>query len=696
MNITPQDILIHQGGKTIWLSHDFLLKVCSGITEEYMRKVRAKYKKSVWPSWRDRDLLPDTGKSWRWGKANNTYYYAWQNIPNRAPAFYRDKLPSEQELLNYGNDQATETPFEKAFKEALRSDYKQYLHCYNECTPTQQKNLSIYAAVIKTAVDYITLHKINTSRYDFFNQLASWIKSNNIPYAPKNPRILKEDKIMPLLNDKELSVTDIVKLKRSGNKNAHREFADEEIRSWIMQMKATGANYTEEHTYRKVKQMCLLTNKPVPSRRWIGTNFNETHNMRYITAHKNFGKKGRFANPYTGHQRFQNALYAGDCWQVDGTRVNILPHMHEDSKGEKSNRYLYIIAVRDVHSGDVLGYTYTYNENRWVVHEALRMAVQNTGYLPYEIIFDKYPGHNTPEAKSNVEMLEHLGVTVRMEASTTIKQNLERWFGTMQTVFLQDSHYYYGEGVKSRRRSAHRSEEFAKRMAKEAKAADFDWQQACNHYNTVLEAYRQTPYKEWSKKHSTVDASPAELHDISEKPNVRMLEEQEIVYLFGLRKKIKFRGQGLLPITINHVDFQYRCTDYNIVSNYAEVEICYDLEDLSHIHIYKASDNKVIKQYLGRVEEERMAQRYGPGADWGVVAENAAKIKRLEEQKEEEFQRAIAVGEDITGILYPMMVTKQESEEQESRMLNNRFGLGDKNTHDEGDGDLDIDITSNY
>ena len=697
MQVLPTDIYINNG--TIWLSQDCIMRVCN-ISYNYLGKVRTAYKKEIRDSWSDRSILPDTGKSWRWAKVNGNYYYAYNNIPEKHPTNYRSLLPKPEELAVIAvSAPSQEDCFENHFKQALKEDYKKYLHLYNECTPAQQSNISRYAALLQAAVEYIATNNINTSKNAFFDRLAAWAKANLVPYAPTTGRILKE-KILEVQTGADIS--QIAHLPRTGNQNASREFSDEEIRSWVLQMKHTGRNYTDTYIIKKVREMCRLTGKPIPSQRWIGTNVTEQHNVRYLSAEHNFGEGSRFAKGYSGYQRFKNALHAGDCWQVDGTRVNILPHKGEkqvvdkktgEVKTVKAMLYLYIVSVRDVHSGDILGYTYTYNEDRWAIHEALKMAVKEAGYLPYQIIFDKFPGYNTPEGQAYLTELEHMGVEVTVSSSKRVKQHLERWFGTMQTVFLQESKYYYGEGVKSSNRYAHRSEAYMSRMAKEANREGFDFLDAARHYDSIIEAYRSTPYKEWSRKHSHIDASPRELHEMSEKPDVRILEEQDYFFLFGLRPKkpIKFRGQGLIELTIRGVDFTYRCTDYNIVSQYKEVMIAYDLEDLSHIHIYKPSDN-IIKQYLGRVEAEEQAQIYGSKPTWGVMATNKAKIVKLEQQQQEERQNVMAVGSDIVSLLNPMSVHKHDKEENESQYLNEKFGV--KQTP--FNGDLDIDITETY
>ena len=56
------------------------------------------------------------------------------------------------------------------------------------------------------------------------------------------------------------------------------------------------------------------------------------------------------------------------------------------------------------------------------------MAVENTGYLPYELITDRFPGHNTDEVKRLITHFKMLGVKVSITHKPTGKPHVERGF----------------------------------------------------------------------------------------------------------------------------------------------------------------------------------------------------------------------------------------------------------------------------
>ena len=67
---------------------------------EYLRtKGRSNYKLSVSPCHRSKDILPDTGKAWRYARINGQFYYDFDRIPDRKDTRYRSRLGNRDELL---------------------------------------------------------------------------------------------------------------------------------------------------------------------------------------------------------------------------------------------------------------------------------------------------------------------------------------------------------------------------------------------------------------------------------------------------------------------------------------------------------------------------------------------------------------------------------------------------------------------
>ncbi len=680
----PLDLLHRKAENELWISESYLLQLLPALSADYLRvKARPAYKQSVLKCYHKNTFLPDTGKAWRFSKQKGTFYYEFDSVPDKAPSMYRSQLPLRSELIELiktVKQQQAVTPLEEFLNPYLNQHYISFLPEYGECTKQQQTNLSKAAATLKAACDYIQENNIDFHKTDFFKAFTQLTKDLQLPYCSYNHRYFKGQCEAVLKHHQTIST--VIKLPRSQNNNAAKHSEDKEVESWITQMRMMGENYTNEHIIRKVKWMCQVCDKPIPSDRWIGSVM-ETHNHKWLTANTRFGSKGRHGQMYRGYIPGKNAMFAGDCWQVDGTRVNLI-----DFKLSDKNVFLYVVAVRDVHSGDVLGYSFDISENRWTVINALKMAVEEAGYLPYQIMFDRFPGHNTPEAENLFNDLKAWGTQIMFGHTATAKAKLERWFSTMQQVFMQDSKYYYGEGIMSRNKFAHRSKEYLQKVKSISKQEGWDFDKASDEAGQMIERYRNTPVNTYSRKFQFIDKAPAALHSDSEKPNVTIIQDFEILYLFGLRTQCKIKNEGIITLQIQNYPFVYRCTDAAIISKYDRVTVCYDLEDLSTIHLYEISDKKVLKTHLG-VARETTVQLYGPDAEWGKINEQKAVIKSLTEERQRQLNMKLAAGDEVS-ILLQGVVDKHSYENADAEITIQNLGLTESDSID------DYDVRNQY
>jgi hypothetical protein len=652
-----RDIIIrkNEGVQMPWLNQDYLLRLLLTLSEDYLRK-------------RCRPLFIQTGQGWEWEKINGSFYYRYEGIPNKAPTYYRNQLPTRYELIDMANDPVQEAPAEliaDVFAEYLNTHFTNYLHLYGNCNEKQQESLSKAAALIQGCIDHVTNNKIDVRKKDFWIEAATYFQQQDLKYIPHNFRCLK-DKVIAVMTGDQIS--DVIKLPRAGNDNRSL-FNDQEVRSWVLTLRGMGKNFTNSYIIRKIQYACAVTGKPVPSERWIGSIMEEP-NTNYLTALGRFGDNGRLAVMHKTYVPIKNALFAGDCWQMDGTRVNLIDHKHTYADGTKGMAYLYIVCIRDVHSGDILGYSYSLAEDRWMYLNALKMAVKETGYLPYQLVRDRFPGHDTEEYQNFETDIKNRGVKVTETSKATGKAQIERFFLTWQDCFMQDSDYYYGLGIKSRRKSAHRSEEYLKQMKAKARKEKFDFDGACDETDILLEAYRTTELCKYSRKHKQVEKSPKQLHADSEKPHVIEISSHQFTYLFGLKKELQIKRGGMITTEIQKYPFMYRCTDHNVISQYDKVLIVYQLEDLSTIHLYEISD-KAVKKYLGTANEIDAPQLYGPNAEFDKLNREQAIIREINLQREQEYSLKMASGSDIVSFLSPNSTPKHQYNMIEDNILNN-------------------------
>lgn len=667
MQLLPSDITTRadrNGQQTVWVSERLLVSHCDGLTELYLRKkARYAYAKTVPSNRRHQLIMPDTGAAWRYAKIKGAWYYDLDRIPDLAPTRYRSQLPDKDALLAMHQDaQAESRPngIETMVKRALKAEWRAFLPAYSGLTQQQAENLAKAAAILFAAIEYASTHNLDMRRLEFFSDLGAEIDRLGVPYLPGNARRLKE-KAMRVLGGE--APTEVITLPRMGNSNAKR-FDDPQVVAWLMTMRASGANYTATFIARKVATLCALNDKVAPSKSWL-EQFMAQHETKFLT-HARYGAGGRRAMPWKGYVPMAGAVYAGDCWMMDGTRMNFI----EFTEGNDKWAHLVVVMVYDVMSGAFVGRSYGLSENRWLYQDALAKAATQSGYLPYEIVTDRFPGHDTPEWTALTNKLQRSGTRLHVTHKMTGKARMERAIDTVQLVAMQESDKYYGQGVQSRRDFAHRSDEMLASMRRRARAEGWNMQRAIREAEAAFEAYNNTRYSDYARElRRAVDQSPAELHAESEKPHTAQFDWFEGLHLFGYSKRIQVRNQGMIVTEIQKVKYTYviGVEHYEIIKRHRDVVMYYDLEDLSRVQLFEPADNPADERYLCEALEQQAIQWHGPNRDERGMGQARARIAAIQERAKADLEAmtAGANADDLIGGGW----TKNRKEEAETAWL---------------------------
>lgn len=481
-----------------------------------------------------------------------------------------------------------------------------------------------------------------------------------VRYLPTNWRRLKEK--LEAVRVGGLPIWQVIDLPRAGNQNARR-LDDMEMELWIVQMRGMPQNFTSAHIIRKIRQMCELTGKRQPSESWLSAMLAApaTH---FLTSAGRYGERGKLGQVYREYTPVANALFADDAWQLDGTRVNFIPWKDENGR----EQFLYMVVCRDVHSGMILGCHFSLTEDRWAYVNALMMACRVTHSLPYEVVIDRFPGHNTPEWQTIQGRMEAIGVKVSYKHTAQGKAQMERWFGTLQSVFFQESPYYYGEGIQSRRPAAHRSAEYLKAVRKVATKEGWNMDTATREAMMCISRYNETPLNTYSRKHAAITHSPQQLYQISEKPHCKTVADWQRTMLFGLMKRVTIRN-SMIRTEIHRAEYHYAVRDYDTVKNHRQVWLAYDLEDLSKAWIFEDDDKRLLNpNCLCEVDLIPRVQVFGPEADYKALGRDARRRGETESKRTQEIEAIRGAGSPV-AIMLNGLAPKGEAEEAESCWL---------------------------
>ena len=685
------NIIIGKKSSTLWISEKFLLSVCKELTEDYLRKrVRQMYLDSVPIKQRDKPILPITGRSWRFSKQNGTFYYDYSFIPDKSPQNYRSKLPQEADLRALRKEESIKSQvdtkdLENVVETALKSDYIAYMPLYSGLS--KAKELAQAASIMQSCLGYIEDSEIDMKKNAFFILLAEILTQKDVKYLPQNHRRLKQ-KFIELVGGNQVTddseaitdVTEIIKMPRLGNSNAQK-ITDEEIKAWAMILRAKPQNYTNAHIIRQVQLMCQLHEKTTPSESWFAKLF-ASHETKSLTASGRFGNS-RHGQRYRAYNPIERPLFAGDCWEMDGSRIQFISWKEKDEKtGKTKEKFLYVVVVRDVYSGAILGCCFCINESRYAYAMALKMAVENAGYLPYELVTDKFPGHNTEEWQLTQKRIEKLGTKVTVTAKAEGKATTERWFGTLQTVFFQQSQYFYGEGIKSSRAFAHREADMLVKLRQVAHKEGWNFDNAIKEAESCLKAYNTTALSYYSRKYAKIEQSPLELHEKSEKSGT-MISQWQTAYALMLQKKVQVRNQ-MLKTQIEGTEYMYDIPP-SVVDKFESVLISYDLENLDKVWLFCPETEK----YLGEANTKALVKRYGKDANFSGLQEGKKRAKDIAETRKEalkEYSEKIDINE--VNLLLAGKLPKAEVEAEETKLLLKDIG-NDTQIDDDDDTEFD-------
>ena len=494
---------------------------------------------------------------------------------------------------------------------------------------------------------------------------AAWLAKKStvqayFPYKdiPRNAVVLKT-LLRRVLVDGE-AVQSVIGVDNLGNVCREQFQMDKELKAWLIQLLISGKNQPASEIHRQVQTLCGLYEKKEPSYTWVAQFCNDTK-IKSLVADQRRGAGSNAAAIWKPYLQVGKPAHAGTVWQMDSTRVNFVSWKPPDGKRQG----LTITAVRDLMSGAVLGVSFGLSEDSVMYVDAVRMAIKTTGYVPYELVYDRFPGHNKKgEMEGFFEQLQRAGVQKLSQTSAaTGKAQLERWFQTFQTIFLAKCPLYYGEGIRSKRPYAHVSAEHFLRLEKQARDSGWNFEAAWQATWVAVEAYNHTPVGDYSKKYSHVGQSPTELHAASEKPHVRTLEIWEQATCFWPETTL-LTTRAEVTITVRKQAFSYR-VPRELRAQYEKLTLRYDEGDMSRVWAYIPNTQAFLQELL----PVEVLQLDGPDTDWGVLARHKVEAKADRLANKAELEEMIEGQADVSVLLATAYASKSEAVSAEGRVL---------------------------
>lgn len=434
MHLINGDILIrnYKDGETVWVSQRLLLQICQ-ISEEYARLARAKFKKSIQKGYKYGEFLPDTGHAWRWGKANGTFYYDYENLPDRKPTHYRSKIGTKHELLQaYEALQSAENSKKRdglrgqihAQVTALINNTDITYYMYGAMVGFNQKQAQEMATA-RAWCQWINKQLINDSfkllginkKQDFFQLCADMIAPLELEGFKVNSAAYLRNKIETFPKNDPLGQLNFFISGKYGNDNAlvvgKYPLVDEstgqiyqfDIHQAIMfQLYMNPGGSTKEYIRQlwernyceDVQEFGL---QPIAYRTFCHhlTRFNKQIQTARARHGEEYYKKHVQTYVTTDKLQYAHSLFAGDG---SGT----IQYKYKDRKGKLNSMKLYVILVADVASRYIAGWSPAakgfHKETTEMTMNAVKMAIENGGsQTMFEFVSDNHGAFTSQESK---------------------------------------------------------------------------------------------------------------------------------------------------------------------------------------------------------------------------------------------------------------------------------------------------------
>lgn len=552
-----------------------------------------------------------------------------------------------------------------------KEDYKQYLHHYRGAEPRQQRCLSRAAGIIEVTAAWYKSNDIAWKNYEPIKQVAEWVEAHideyfYKKYLPTNPTRLKE-KVIAFAVD-GLPLNEVISLPRAGNENRASKKNEMWWQASAVTLSTSGRNMTQSNIVRKLRELADILGKEAPSESTVRNKLRETN---FLTADKRMDLNNRHLNRHRASMPIADAMFAGACWEMDGTRVQLAPHLAKDGL-----KFLYVVVCRDVYSGAYLGWHFATSESGHSYRMALKMAVNLTGRVPYELRHDKFPGHNTDEIEHLFGELDKMGVKRTVTSSAVGKARTERAFYTLQQVFESEHLAYWGQGIRSTTATAHPTEAYRYQVSRELKNSGWDFDAAWMAECGVIAAYNHTPLSKYSRKHANLNQSPWQLYQNAEnEAEGRKLEVYEIAEIFWATRQEGIRNR-CIKMVIKGETYRYDLLGnehYDILSRYQapnkKLTVKYQAHDLSKIMLFDEAGN-----FLAEVTEQESIQLYGPDAEWNKAAEWKEKNKAVDVRRKGDLDTYLNQLPEEAAAMFPTKLGKHVSEDAQTAYLLNTVG----------------------
>ena len=593
-------------------------------------------------------------------KNDHTYLIYLSTIPQSTITKY--KIPSSQQIIDEIKSQEVfeshhkhkkEKDFHNLMLSCFLNNHLRYLKQYNDFDlPIEEKSklAKSHAALdMLLSCDQLTIFQKFLLYNKVYDESFSFKASSYTHFSKK------------LIEIKNVGIENALLKKYYGNSNALK--TTKLVYNAIMYLFKAPPRLSLTQITNKVNTYLIMKNFEPVSRTTVDNAIKKNIKLTNILSYKRNGGRWAKERLFPKLQRL-NAAYPGDLYQMDGSRVQIA------YKGPNNKpAFLVMVVLLDVCSRKVLAVDFGDSETAQMYESVLRRAIENTQFLPAEILSDNFKPFTNPST-GLAELMDNLqsrGVYWRKHrpGNPRDKGHIESFFNRFQHIYCKTTEGYVGEGVTSKNPDAHPNPEYITRSLKVDNLRTRD--QLIKRVLALINNYNS----DRSVIGNTERDTPESIFEELNKPNVIPLTEKQLpVFLYP--KVIRKVYNSTITITRNGHSRYFVIKDLEraLSMNNTNVETRGIISD-NIVHCY----HEITGEYLGIAEQSEpvhIARVNQTKKDKKIINEFYQKEKKLLnyiQTETENFEEECKQLDDTLVLLNPIRYTKDEVKNAEDRSV---------------------------
>ncbi len=501
----------------------------------------------------------------------------WMSLPDRFKVKYIAKYGDPEEAQLRQNSMIT-------FDEKARAFFAQYeLPDGSPLKEDKQQEYMVNASVLNKMLEMETVQRRQRAQrgnrtpvsWENIMEQCEQLRENYGHTLPKNAARLREKMRQYSREGYECLVSG-----KLGNANTTK--ITDEVAEWLLAHKASvNPVYT-------VAQLLDLYNSTAAKRGWKAIKSAQT----LIEFFERPDIKPQWYAVEQGAQRAnnlflrQNRTVMASCrdalWYIDGTKVNLYFKYWDEKSRRIKVGTTSCIYVMDAHSEVFVGWYMCENETFQTTYEALRNALERTGFMPYELVSDNQAGFTSKAAQRWRAKLETISHTTTPENGKS--KTIESAFGRFQAEVLHRHINYTGGNITAK--SSKTKVDVAKIIQNVEALPTYEEVRAQNEAD--INIWNSLPHPKFAGK------SRMDVYRTSVNPQAIALTDiiREKVFYIATEKASTFRASGI-EVTLNGVKRVYEVfsapntpdLEWRRKNTGREFVVEYDPHDLSRVRL---------------------------------------------------------------------------------------------------------------